>query len=341
MLSWQTIWPYAALTLLALLWGGWGALAQWHALPWSSVARAAIVAAWLLAVLAGVAGLWHPVLRPGLIVFAVASTVLVLWWASLRPSHDRVWADDVARLLRPHVEDGRVVLHNVRNFRWRTRTDYDIRWETREYDLSALTSIDLILSYWAGPHLAHTLVSFGFEDGRYLAFSLEIRRERGELYTPVGGFFRRFEQVLIAADERDIVHLRTNVRRERTHLYRLNLSQPAIRALFLAFLDEAAALARRPRFYNTLTSNCTTVAFNLARGLSPGLPLDYRVLLSGHLAEYAHDQGTLTPGHDYATLRERGYISERARRAGGGDDYSRAIRRGVPGIPALENRPDV
>ena len=332
MLSWQAIWLTAVLTLLALSWAGWGALALWYALPWPPPARALPVATWLLAALAGVAGLWHPGLRPALIVFAVASAALLLWWASLRPSHDRVWADDVARLLRPHVEDGRVVLHNVRNFRWRSRTDYDIRWETREYDLSALRSIDLILSYWTGPHIAHTLVSFGFEDGRYLTFSLEIRRERGEQYTPVGGFFRRFEQVLVAADERDIVHLRTNVRHERTRLYRLNLSRPAIRALFLAFVEEAAALARRPRFYNTLTSNCTTVAFNLARGLSPGLPLDYRVLLSGHLAEYAHDQGALTPGYDYATLRERGYISERARHAGDGEDYSRVIRRGVPGV---------
>src|SRR3546814_1113198 len=107
----------------------------------------------------------------------------------------------------------------------------------------------MLLSYWMGPLIAHTLVSFGFRDGRHLAFSIEIRKERGEAYSALGGFFRKFETSLIAADERDIVRLRSNVRREDVDLYRVALSPSAIRSLFLAYLTEAESLRRRPRWY--------------------------------------------------------------------------------------------
>ncbi len=266
--------------------------------------------------------------------FYVASVVLAgLWWLLLTPRQDRDWADDVAQRLHVASFDGRhVVLDNVRDFTWRSETDYDARWVRREYDLDQLRSADLALSYWMGPAIAHTLVSFGFDDGRHLVFSLEIRKERGESFSALGGFFRRFEMTLVASEETDILRTRTNARGEDVYLYRLHgLDRGQLKALFAAYLDEARQLDAAPAFYNTATSNCTTIVFDLARHIAPGLPLDYRLLLSGYLAEYAQDVGALAPGVPYAELQAKGRITDRALQMAPGENFSAVIRRGIPG----------
>jgi hypothetical protein len=315
----------------------WGALAPWFQLP--HLAAVAAGSVWCLVGLAALVAVWRPPgrhYRIGIAVAcALAAVAMTAWWQSIRPSHERPWADDVARLLQADVDGDRVTLRNVRNFDWQTETRYTPRWETRQYDLAQLASADLVMSYWMGPHIAHTLVSFGFADGRRLVFSLEIRKERHEAFSALGGFFRQFEEVLVAADERDIVRTRSNARGEQVYLYRLRASPAQLRAVFLGYLAQAAQLRQAPAFYNTLTSNCTTVVFDLARQIAPALPLDYRLLASGHFAEYAYDQGALTPGFPYAVLQQRGYINPRAQRAAV-DDFSRAIRVGMPGVPPGE-----
>ncbi|MFK3736979.1 DUF4105 domain-containing protein [Massilia sp. TN1-12] len=331
------------MTLALAVLGAWGAGALWFQLLPRPAALAA-VPCWILLALSAACAPWawpgRRRTRALLAAFAGAALVLLAWWQSLAPSHDRVWADDVARLLEADVDGDRVVLRNVRNFDWVTETRYAPRWETRAYDLSRLVSGDLILSYWMGPHIAHTLVSFGFDDGRKLVFSLEIRKERQESFSAVGGFFREFEQVIIAADESDIVRTRSNVRKEDVYMYRLRATPAQLRTLFKAYLERAERLRRQPEFYNTLTSNCTTIVFDLARQIDPGLPLDIRLLLSGHVDEYAYDQHALTPGVPFAELRRRAYIDERARRADRDDSrsFSQAIRVGIPGVPAAETR---
>lgn len=326
----------AAIILLA---AGWGALALWFQLPGATPVRLLTILAWCLLGAGAVVASVRRRPRLALPVFVLALAALAAWWGTLAPSHERVWADDVARLLHAEVQDERVVLHNVRNFEWRTPEDYTPRWETREYDLDRLVSADLVLSYWMGPAIAHTLVSFGFDDGQRVVFSLEIRKERHESFSALGGFFRKFEQVLVAADENDIVRTRSNARGEDVYLYRLDMPPEALRALFTGYLDEADALRGEPAFYNTLTSNCTTIIFELARRFAPGIPMDYRLLLSGYFARYVHELGGLAPGFDYETLQERGYINPRATALppeAGSAVFSRTIREGVPGTGAVE-----
>ncbi|KLI99914.1 membrane protein [Luteimonas sp. FCS-9] len=313
----------------------WGAFALVYQAP--SPWRWPLLAAWLAVAVAVLASLRPGRARgPGRIAPAVGGIALLMllgWWQTLTPSHARLWADDVARLLEADVDGSRVTLRNVRDFDWRSDDDYSVRWETRAYDLDRLVSADLILSYWMGPHIAHTLVSFGFDDGRQLVFSLEIRKERDEAFSAVGGFFREFETVLVAADEHDIVRVRSNVRGEDVYLYRLDVPPAQLREVFLGYLDEAARIRRQPRFYNTLTSNCTTIVFELARRIAPTLPLDYRLLLSGHFDGYAYDHEGLVPGYDLATLRAAGRITARARAFDGpAAEFPHAIRRGVPGV---------
>jgi len=329
---------FAVLVLTA-----WGVLALWYQAPQPAVR-------WIALALWTAAGLSMVVALTGLpgrrtrnftaVVFASAVAILAGWWSTLQPSHQRLWADDVARLLEARIDGNQVDLENVRNFEWRSETDYSPRWENRTYELDRLRSADLVLSYWMGPHIAHTLVSFGFDGGERIVFSVEIRKERHESFSTVGGFFRQFEQVLVAADERDILRTRSNVRGEDVYLYRLQMDQANVRALFLEYLRAANELRRSPRFYNTLTSNCTTVVFELARLIAPTLPLDYRLLVSGRFAEYARDLHGLTPGYRYAELQSLGHINERALAADvSGRDFSMAIRQGVPGIPVDEVRP--
>lgn len=323
----------AILTGLAgvLLVGGtaWTALALWYQLPWRTMLRALAVGVWCaIAVLLVVAARHEPWL--GAVACGVAFGGVCVWWNGIKPSNERLWADDVARMAVGAVEGERVTVHNVRNFHWKSETEYVESWESRVYDLSGLSSVDFFTSAWGVPGIAHVIVSFGFEDGRFLAFSVEIRKERGEEYSELGGFFKCFELCVIAADERDVVRVRANVRGETVRVFRLHVSREVMRALFLEYVRQATSLAVTPRFYHTLTANCTSVVFFMMRGILGGLPLDSRLVFTEHLPEYVADAGGLTPGWDIRELRRRGDISVRAARAGD-EDFSRLIRVGVPG----------
>ena len=276
----------------------------------------------------------------GICAFAAAHAALLMWWKSLSPSNERAWADDVAKMTNGTVEGGAVTLHNVRNFEWRTGDDYTQRWETRRYDLDRLVSLDMVMSYWAGHAIAHTLLSFGFDDGSRVVFSVEIRRERTETFSEIGGFFKEFELSVIAADERDIVRLRTNVRRERTYLYRLRMAPAALRPLFLAYLAEANSLVDRPRFYHTLTGNCTILVYKMLRRVVGPLPLSYRLWLSGYLPEYVHEVGGLDTRHPLEELTRLGYISERGLAADRSETFSADIRRGIPVLQPISSQPN-
>ncbi len=258
---------------------------------------------------------------------------LVFWWYSQRPRHDRPWADDVARLLQAQVDGSVVTLSNVRNFDWRSDADYTVRWETRRYDLNDLQTADLVLSYWMGPKIAHTLVSFGFADGRYLSFSSEIRKEQGEEFSAWKGFFRQYEAVMIAAEESDIIRVRSEVRDEQVYMYRLSIPPEQLKTLFLAYIEEARSIEREPRFYNTLTSNCTTVVYQIAKQIQPDLPLDYRLLLSGYFAEYAYEQGGLVQHISFDELEKTARVPVLDDLEMSGQPYSDRIRKNMVLLP--------
>ncbi|AKU49579.1 DUF4105 domain-containing protein [Xanthomonas arboricola] len=325
-------WALRVALVLAALWGG---LAIYFALTGNAFVRAAWVGSWCAMAIAALWGLRRGRENWALVgIFSAAFAVLAVSWWMMQPSQDRDWADDVAQRLQPEVHGNIVTLHNVRNFDWHSETDYQPRWETRQYDLDRLVSADLALSYWMGPAIAHTLVSFGFDDGSHVVFSLEIRKERDESFSALGGFFRSFEETLVAADERDILRVRTNVRGEDMYLYRLAIPKAGLRRMFMGYVGMANDLNRAPAFYNTLTSNCTTIVFALARQLQPTLPLDHRLLLSGYADEYAYDHDGLMPGYDFATLKQRGHFTARAIAADKAADFSERIRVGMPLAPA-------
>jgi hypothetical protein len=224
----------------------------------------------------------------GLLAFALVSAG---WWMTIRPSNTRLWDADVEYGVTAALGTELVTLANVRNFDWRSLNDFTPAWETHSYRPQDVVGMDVFTSTWSSPLIAHTLVSFGFSDGQHIVFSAEIRREKGEEFSNLGGLFRQFELVLIAADERDIIRLRTDIRGESVSRYPLNLPQPMMAEAFRVFATLGNDLAANPKFYNTITSNCTTIPFRLARQIDPAVPFDWRILLSGHFAAYLRDLG--------------------------------------------------
>jgi Domain of unknown function (DUF4105) len=311
----------------------WGALALWYQAPGGKAGKALSVFLWTALSIAVMIGLRNDRAVLSLLVFAAAYGALLIWWRRVAPSNDRDWLDDVARMTAGDVDGNRVTLRNVRNFEWRTNTDFTQRWETRSYDLGRLCSLDMIVSYWTLPAIAHVLISFGFEDGEQVVFSVEIRREKHEKYSEIGGLFKEFELSIIAADERDVIRVRTNVRGEDAYLYRIRLPVPAIRALFLAYIAEANALLVKPRFYNTITVNCTTLVYHMMKRIVGHLPLNHRLLFSGYLPQYVYRVGGLDSRFSLQELRTRGRITDRARISDRSGSFSSDIRRDIAALP--------
>lgn len=325
------------LSILVIMSLFWGSLVIAYLLPIQhQLAVSIAVLLWCFACGMTLWQLWRKsiIYLPYLLPYTSILLLIFVGWLQVTPSQDRIWADDVAQMLNSDVQGDNVTLYNVRNFNWRSETDYTRNWETRQYQLSKLERVDLALSYWMGPAIAHTLVSFGFSDGRYLTFSIEIRKERHESFSAIAGFFKQFETSLIAADERDILYVRTNVRDEDVYLYQLNMSADARKALFLAYLAEAEQLRQQPRFYNTLTENCTTIVFKMVQRIvqeqqQHALPLDYRLLASGYLPEYLYDINGFISAAPLDTLRQQGRITHHALAAPvdiNSADFSQLIR---------------
>lgn len=257
----------------------------------------------------GVAALGWRRPRYGWLALALLLVATAVWWRFIVPSNDRDWAADVSRGVTGTVNGTDVVLHNVRRFDWRADDDFTPRWETRRYRLDQIRSVDLYSSVWGSPAIAHTLIGFSFDDGSQVVFSAEIRRERHEAFSEIGGFFKEFELAMIAADPDDIIRVRTDVRGEQVSRFRLRLTREQAQALFLSYLARANELAARPEFYQTITSNCTTVIFKLARLVDPRIPIDWRILFSGYLPDYLYELGIISTDVPLAETRRRAIIA--------------------------------
>jgi hypothetical protein len=289
-----------------------------------------VVALWL-GLLGGVLiALWQGRSGIALAIIVPAFLAMILWWHRIAPSNDRSWAEDVSRITSGTIQGDLVRLTNVRNFDWRTNEDYTPRWETRVYDLSKLNSVDMIMSYWSGWAIAHMLISFGFEHGEQVAFSVEVRRLKNKTYSEIGGFFKSYGLCIIAADERDVIRVRTNVRGEDDYLYRIRMPQSSMRSLFLGYVEQATQLVNQPRFYNTITVNCTTLVYHMLKRIVGHLPWSYRLLFTGYLPAYVYQVGGLDQRFTLEELRALGRITERAQLSGNRESFSQDIRRGIP-----------
>lgn len=264
----------------------------------------------------------------------VAGFVLVLtWWLLIPPSNNRNWQADLATLTWADIEEDRVTIHNIRNIDYRTETDFTVHYYDKTFDLFKLNSVDFFLVYWGSPKIAHTMMSFGFEGQGNVCFSIETRKEQGEAYSTVKGFFRQYEIIYIVADERDLVRLRTNYREqgkgEDVYLYRLKVPPEIARLVFLSYLAEVNRLKEEPQWYNALSDNCTTSIRQHTMPYNPDPLLDWRLIVNGYIDEMLYERKILDTGVPFAELKKRSYINKKAQAADKDPAFSQLIRLGT------------
>lgn len=317
-------WPVVLLCLL------WTVGALYFDLPWAALRTpaailypiAALVIAWRTR------GAWRKV---GVIFAAFA--LVTAWWLTLQPSNDRDWQPEVDRTAWAEINGDVVTIHNVRNFDYRTATDFTPRWETRTVRLSQLTEGDIYVNFWGSELMAHPIASFQFADGPPLAISIEIRREVGEGFSALGGLYRQFELVYVVGDEKDIVRVRTNFRPgEDVYLYRTTLTPDEARERFLEYITVLNSLHQRPRWYNAVFANCTT-AIRSQRERALRSVWDWRMLINGRGDQMLFERGAIvTDGLPFDQLRAQALINKAAQQANDSPTFSQDIRKGRVGF---------
>lgn len=314
----------AWISVLMLLLGGVHAAAAYfyfskegRAWPWTL--------AWLC--LTGACVAWRdqaPYAAP--LVFVAAIGAWTWWWNSIRATTSLGWVVENARQATAQVVDEVLVVRDLRNFEWLGGRDCVPRWEARRFPLGQLTAIDLFTSTWGDPRVAHLIVSFVFSEGPPLAFSIETRREVRERWSMLAGFMKSYELILIAADERDVIRVRSNVREEKVSRYRLKSTPQMRRKLLDLYVEQMNALATRPRFYNTLLRNCTTEVVRILSAAGRRVPLDWRVLVSGHVPRYLHELGLLEDTRPFDEVAADADIVAAAKAADDSVDFWKRIR---------------
>jgi hypothetical protein len=269
-----------------------------------------------------------------LTAYATAFLTVLLSFHALQPSNQRNWQTDVAILPTAIIADDKVLVRNIRNFSYRSEFDYTPTYYDRTFDLKKLEGIDLISVYWMGPQIAHIFLSFAFSDGQHLAVSIEARKEKGEAYSVITGFFRQQELYYVVADERDVIGLRTNYRKnppEDVYIYRLKGPIENARRLFIEYMRQINELAAQPAFYNTLSHNCTTTIWLNSRVNQETLPFHWELIATGYLPDLLYRQGRLEDrGLSFEALRAQAHANPRAQAADITPDFSARIRTSVP-----------
>lgn len=263
-------------------------------------------------------------------VFIAAFAILLAWWFSIPASNNRDWQPDLAVLPSAEIVGNQVTIHNIRNCDYRSELDYTCHYYDKTFDLSKLSHIDFFLVYWGSPSIAHTIMSFGFEGQGYVSFSIETRKEKGEAYSTVKGFFRQYEIFYVVADERDVIRLRTNYREagkgEDVYLYRLHAPKDLVHKAFLSYLDTINTLKAEPRWYNALTDNCTTSILRHTMPYNPDARFDWRFIVNGYIDEMLYERKTLDNRLPFSELKKRSYINPIAQAADKDPGFSEAIR---------------
>ena len=309
-----TIWPVLALYYSNLPWL-WARLIL--------VAAFAVFAVWALWIARGSRGRW---------AFAGALGAVILWWINIPPSHDRPWRREVAVLPRAIIDGDRVQLLNFRNFVYRSRDDFDEHYETRELSLAHLVSVDLYVSYWKIGPVAHTFLSFNFDDGTPpVCISIETRPEIGEGFAPIASMFKQFELIYVVGDERDIVAVRTNHRQEEVFLYRIRAAPERVRDLFRIYLDRINRLVEQPEWYHLLSNSCTLNIIRYSRAVGgQHARFEIRHLLNGLIDRYVYLIGIVDTSLGFEELRRRSHINAAAREDERSPDFPQRIRAGLP-----------
>ena len=271
---------------------------------------------------------WMVLKTRALQLLLVVAIVFAGWWLVQRPSNERDWMPNLAKLPRSTFDGNTVTIQYVRNTEYRSAEDYTTAYSDRALDLSRIQSVDfVVVPFQSFRAAAHTFVIFGFEGGERVAISVEVRRERGESFSPLRGLLRQTELMYVIADERDVILLRTKHRKDRVYLYPIRASRERIRDMFVSMLHRANQLRTQPEFYNTLTNNCSS---NILRHFNHvnerKLPANLKVLFPGYSDQLVYDLGLIDSQLSFDSLQLRSEITEKANQFAEDPDFSQRIR---------------
>ncbi|MBC7979621.1 MAG: DUF4105 domain-containing protein [Armatimonadetes bacterium] len=255
----------------------------------------------------------------------------ILPYLFIAPSHNRSWETPYTRTSHAGVSGNTIIIHNFRSFDYNADGLPIEDWSTRSYDLRRLVAMDFFMSYWGSEYIGHPIFSFDFGEQGHVAFTIEARMEKDEAYQLFAGLYRRYELSYIPCEEADAVRVRTNFRKnENVHLYRTIATPELARARILEFVATMNDIKKRPRFYNVITSNCTTA---VRSQMSRRFPMDWRVIVNGKLDEMLYEKKILvTGGLDFPELKRRAYINPKVRDHPEKQDFSTRIRENIPGF---------
>jgi hypothetical protein len=320
----------AALSVVVALMTAWTALAIYYSNIPPGYLRALLALVPALATIG--AFLFLPKRGRTLVWFLVFFAVIAGWWMTIPASNTRNWEREVAREPHATIESNHITIHDIRNFNYRTEKDFDTVYYDKTFDLTKLDSADLIAVYWMGEAVAHIMMSFGFQGKDFITFSIETRKEQGEEYSTIKGFFKQYELIFITGDERDLIRVRTEYRvpQEDVYIYRLVARPERIREVFMAYVQQINRMKQRPEWYNTLTTNCATSVIHLMRATGGHSRYNWKVLLSGYAPLYAYEMGALDTSLSFEDLRKRSHINAKAHAIGNDPEFSLKIRDGRP-----------
>lgn len=267
------------------------------------------------------------------VVLVLVAGITAVVVARRTPRADRDWAVDQARPARIAFGDGEVRIENLRDFRHRPGGELTVAYREETVNLADVRRVWFVLAPFASRFrgLAHSLLSFELTGDRFIAISVEARRERGEEYSLIGGMLRRFEVTYVVATEQDIIGLRA-VRGDRLFLYPSRATPEQAQALFVDMLNRAEAVRVHPEFYNTFFDNCTTnLRTHVNRVLEDPLPWGWGVVLPGYSDRLALEHGILDTELPLEEARRHFRVDERARAAlaQGDGAFGRLIREGL------------
>ncbi len=323
---------FAILVVVAFLLTLWATAALYFDFQIASL-RVPLAVLYLFLVLGAFFLLHH---HPGrIVVFFVGFAIVALWWFSLKPSGDRNWQPDNAQTAWADIAGEHITIHNFRNCSYVTEKDYTCQWETRSFDLENLTGADLFITWWGPTLIAHPIVSFDFGAQGHVPISIETRDVIGQGYSAIRGFFRQYELAYIVSDERDVVRLRTNFRKdEEVYLFRTTVKPELTQEIFLDYIQRVNELHRQPEWYNAVTNNCTTnIDVSASQAQHRSTVWDWRVLLNGKMDEmlYEHDR-LVTGGLPLPALKAQAHINDAAKAADDSPQWSQLIRVGRVGF---------
>ncbi|MDP4721987.1 MAG: DUF4105 domain-containing protein [Akkermansiaceae bacterium] len=263
--------------------------------------------------------------------FAISLHLLIpiAGWCLIRPSHERDWKISFEKVPHSEVSGDIITIHNYRSFDYAEDGTPLPEWSTRTFDLGHLQGMDFFMTRWSSPFAGHPIFSFDFGEQGHCAFTIEAKLEEGEAYSLLAGIYRRYELSYIACDESDAIRVRTNFREgEQVYLYRTIATPEQARARFLEFVASMNDISESPRFYNVISSNCTTA---VRSQMSGGFPWDWRVIINGKLDELLYERGMLkTAGLPFPELQKRALINPKVSAHPNKDGFSERVRSGTP-----------